>query len=520
MSCNLQKVCYKILNEYFGDIVARVGDALFQKGLNPLKVICTHSKLPYSKVSEALAVLVQHNLVTWEEWRPQTPGYTLLHDRILLILRFPRYVYLVREQFGEEGEMVVDVLLKEGQATASSIIITSCTKLYEAATDESAVAKGNLEQKHVVVRNHLLKLIENEFIQRCPSPQDPKVPVPVLSIKEDQLYSLPSELLDLKALQQEIQLRRAGDTKPAVTHPDAQIYWRVNYDRFHIEFRDSEIRNCVVRRVDPLAGECLGAMLKVSYTRSDPWASSMNVVTASEIRDHLKDLKYLDQYLKILEDDSGGCVQKVGDAGGGQYRLNMANAYETMTHALIDNIVQERFGSKAARVFRLIRKHRMMEQDQIGEISMIGKKEANLLSYRLLHDNFLRIHEQRKTLAPSPANKIIYLFHVDMNSVVRMILECCYKGLYNLMVQREMRSNDNRRLLEKRTRVDTIVENLKQSGGSEEQIQEVEEMVTPSERSLVEQVLATQDKLFDAETGLDDTIFILQMFLYYQMQKD
>lgn len=52
------------------------------------------------------------------------------------------------------------------------------------------------------------------------------------------------------------------------------------------------------------------------------------------------------------EDDSGGCVQKVGDAGGGQYRLNMANAYETMTHTLIDNIVQERFGSKAARIFR------------------------------------------------------------------------------------------------------------------------------------------------------------------------
>lgn len=54
-----------------------------------------------------------------------------------------------------------------------------------------------------------------------------------------------------------------------------------------------------------------------------------------------------------------------------------------------------------------------------------------------------------------------------------MILEWCYKGLYNLMVQREMRANYNRRLLEKRTRVDTIVENLKQSGGSEEQIQEV-----------------------------------------------
>lgn len=54
-----------------------------------------------------------------------------------------------------------------------------------------------------------------------------------------------------------------------------------------------------------------------------------------------------------------------------------------------------------------------------------------------------------------------------------MVLEWCYKALYNLMVQRETRAIDNRRLLEKRTRVDSIVENLKQSGGTDEQIQEV-----------------------------------------------
>lgn len=42
-------------------------------------------------------------------------------------------MYLVREQFGEEGEMVVDVILKEGQATASHIIVNSCLKLLEAS---------------------------------------------------------------------------------------------------------------------------------------------------------------------------------------------------------------------------------------------------------------------------------------------------------------------------------------------------------------------------------------------------
>ncbi|XP_076032891.1 RNA polymerase III subunit C isoform X2 [Oratosquilla oratoria] len=434
-----------------------------------------------------------------------------------MVLRFPRYVYLVRERHCEEGEMIVDVLMKEGQATASHIIITSCLKMIEHG--EEGGSGSALGDRHVTLKNLLLQLVEEQFIQRCPNPQDATKAVPVMTIKEELLYSLPTELIDLKAIQKEV-LHRQSSGCPGVTNfPDKDVFWRLNFDRFHLELRDSEIRNSIVRRVDPLAGECLGAVLKVSYTRSDPWAPTMNVVTASEIRDQLKNLKNLDMYLKILEEESGGCLQRFGDAGGGQYYVNMAAAYQTLTHNLLDNIVQERFGSKAARIFRLIREQKMMEQEQIGELSMIDKKEANMLVYKLLHDNFLHIHELRRTLTPSPANKNSYLFHVDMNLCVRMVLEWCYKALYNLMVQRETRHNENKRLLEKKTRVDTIVENLKQSGASEEQIQEVEEMVTPSEKELVQHVIATEDKLFHTETGLDETLLILHMYLYYQPQK-
>ncbi|KAK4327804.1 hypothetical protein Pmani_001729 [Petrolisthes manimaculis] len=484
MSLQLMKLTDKILNEYYGNIVAQVGKMLFERGSHPLRDIHRLTGLPRSKVAEALAVLIQHNLVLVEEWRPNIPSYNLLYDRVFLILRFPRYVFLVREQFGEEGEMVVDVILKEGQATASHIIVTSCVKLLEASENAggSSITSSSYELKHVTLRNHLIKLIENGFIQRCPSPQTLGKPCPSMSIKEDELHSFPPELLDLKALQQEIQARRAGNTNPDISHPNTDVLWRINYERFHVEFRDSEIRNSIHRRVDPLAGECLGAMLKLSYKTSDPWAPTLNPVSVAEIRDQLKDLKYLNQYLKILEEQSGGCVQLVGDAGGGQYRLNLANAVNTLTHALIYNIIQDRYGSKAARVFRLIHKNSMMEQEQIAEISMIGKKDAYTLCSRLFRDNFLQLHELRKTYAPSPANKTIYLFHVDINSVVRNILEWCYKALYNLIVQRETRGSENRRLLEKRTRVDSIVENLRQSGGTDDQIKEVEEMLSPRKK--------------------------------------
>ena len=75
----------------------------------------------------ALVTLVWKGQVTVNRKNPWKKFLSLLK---LLHLR---YVYLVREQFGEEAEMVVDVLLKEGQATASHVIVTSSLKLIEAA---------------------------------------------------------------------------------------------------------------------------------------------------------------------------------------------------------------------------------------------------------------------------------------------------------------------------------------------------------------------------------------------------
>ncbi|XP_050699805.1 DNA-directed RNA polymerase III subunit RPC3-like [Eriocheir sinensis] len=531
MSYSQQKVCDKILREYFGDIVAKVGAVLYQRGANPLRVICLHARLAQDKVSQALAVLIQHNLVTWEEWRPRVPAYTLLYERVLLILRFPRYVYLVREQFGEEAEMALDVVLKEGQAAASHIIVTSALKLMEAAENApSSTASSTSEPRHISQRNQLQRLIEGQFLQRCPAPQNTGQPIPVMSITGDLLYSFPPDLLDLKLLQQEIQVRAAAAAAGAATssaaapssakvaHPDADVFWRINYDRFHLEFRDAEIKNSIVRRVDPLAGECLNALLKLSYLKSDPWAVTLNPVTLAELRDTLKDLKYLEQYLRVLEEESGGCIRRYGDVGGGQYQVQIGAAFNTLTHTLVHQIVQERLGGKAARVFRLIHTHGMMEQDQVADVAMISKKDANLLTFRLAQHRLLLIHEVRKSLTPSPANKITYLFHVDTEGVVRMCVEWIYKTLYNLMVEREATQVDNARLLDKRTRVESIVENLRQSGGTEEQVREVEEMLTEGEVQQVEKVTATQDRLFDAEIGLDETLFVFQMFMYYQRQ--
>lgn len=57
-------------------------------------------------------------------------------------------------------------------------------------------------------------------------------------------------------------------------------------------------------------------------------------------------------YLIYLVEDSLKFLVKYGDMGGGQYVIQMKIAFEQLTWACINNIITEKFGSKAARIFR------------------------------------------------------------------------------------------------------------------------------------------------------------------------
>lgn len=78
------------------------------------------------------------------------------------------------------------------------------------------------------------------------------------------------------------------------------------FAEFFFNHRDSEIRNSIHRRVDPLAGECLGAMLKLSYRTSDPWAPTLNQVSVWE-----RDSMFVSQSMYEREHGLRGYVANV-----------------------------------------------------------------------------------------------------------------------------------------------------------------------------------------------------------------
>lgn len=114
----------------------------------------------------------------------------------------------------------------------------------------------------------------------------------------------------------------------------------------------------MTERFDINAGELMRQLINLMYLRTAPWAATSNPIPFTEIKEEVKKLnyseleQYLDQYLRLIEEDSSQFIKRVGDSGGGQYSINMKNAFEQLVWTTIESIVTERFGSKTARIFR------------------------------------------------------------------------------------------------------------------------------------------------------------------------
>lgn len=101
--------------------------------------------------------------------------------------------------------------------------------------------------------------------------------------------------------------------------------------------------------------------------------------------------------------------------------------------------------------------------------------------------------------------------------IVLMLVEIIYKAFYNAITRSMMDKDTNKRLMEKSLRLDAIVEAMKERNESEDVIQEILlETLTPPEKEILEKAKMRIKNLNSAEIGLDETLMIFQLYLFYQ----
>ncbi|NXW25078.1 RPC3 polymerase, partial [Circaetus pectoralis] len=511
------KLCSLLLQEHFGEIVEKIGTYLIRTGTQPLRMIVNDTGLLLDQVKKALCVLIQHNLVTYQLQKRGFVEYEAQCKRVLRILRYPRYIYSAKTLYNDTGELIVEELLLNGKMTMSAVVRKVADRLTETMEDGKTM-------DYTDVSNTFVRLADTHFVQRCPlipetpeTPDAPPPPAPMLVINEKDMYVVPRLNLIGKGKR-----RRSCDEEENGEHkakkqkqdgesseppPDDGIYWQVNIDRFHQHFRDQGIVSAVANRMDQTSSEIVRTMLRMSEVTTSSSAPYTQPLSSNEIFRSLPAgynivKQVLDQYLSLLADDPLEFVGKSGDSGGGMYTVSILCG----------------FGSRCARIFRLLLRKKHLEQKQVEDFAMIPAKEAKDMLYKMLSENFVSLQEIPKTPDHAPS-RTFYLYTVNILSSARMLLHRCYKSVANLIERRQYETKENKRLLEKSQRVEAILASMQATGAEDAQLQEIEEMITVPERQQLENLKRNVNKIDASENQVDETIFVLESFIESTMKK-
>ncbi|OWF46957.1 DNA-directed RNA polymerase III subunit RPC3 [Mizuhopecten yessoensis] len=493
MSQDRNALCCLILQEHFGELISKVAQVLLKKGPCILKYILVESGLQLKQVKKLLCLLIQHNIVTFDFNKKGLTEYTIHCDVIQWRIRFPRYIYCAKTLYGDAAELLVEELLHKGRCLMSETIIAITDKLNEAldASGHPGITAGLVKEKFE-------SLAKTHFIQRCRSCLDKEVTDEAAAGQppdEEELYIIPKMDIDGEASRKR-KLSTEGEGTPAKRSrteskesaevpKDDGVYWRVNFARFHQHIRDQTLVASTASKIDTKAGEVLRTFLRLSETKFSSGSTTSSAISVNEVFHALpKELfltrHVLEMYMTMLCDDMNGMFNKVDEMSGGLYAVNFYKGLQEIAKAHLESVVQERFGSKCLRIFRVLLMKQHSKQKQIEDYAMISAKEAKELLYNMFSENFITLTEVSKTPDHAPS-RTFYLFNVDIPQVTRIVQQRCYKAVKNAMIRRETEVAEHRRLLDKKERVDAILATLT----DKEQREEIEQTISPPEQEQI-----------------------------------
>ena len=299
MSEQKKRLCALLLEEYFGGVASAVGSHLSRWQNLPLSDLLRHVK----KGRLGVSALINHHMVTFKQGskRVDTAEYSVDMERILLLARYPRYMYLAKSVLGGEAELLVEELLKMGQDAPENLILRSTKRVAE---DSGDIKSSELISLHQV----FCQMVSERYFEKCPELNTISNGGVVPSF-EEYAESLPQRFvthnIDLKNIND---LAKRG--KELAFEESSSSLFRVNFERFHRLFRDQIIVSSVSKRIDASAGQLMSIFLsKVDADSPTADGVSNHIYLLNVMEDvnsaNCTDVKlrqFREHYIKILEE--------------------------------------------------------------------------------------------------------------------------------------------------------------------------------------------------------------------------
>ncbi|CAJ1977045.1 unnamed protein product [Sphenostylis stenocarpa] len=461
--------------------VQKVCENLFSHGSLTLDQLIRFTELTKDQVKNSLLVLVQHNCCQAFVSAPEDDDddadrlrvrtqYLVLFDNIIHRLRFPKFLETVTRTLDEECVELLDGLLRDGRLTLKQMVDRASQgkgKCFMMPVIENAV-----ETK--VVREILCKLLTARLVERCPAPE----PVVSTSFKETttrkrgaksaKIFEAP-ETLEQRVLEAAVPgdaIRYSftadmGSNADRETNSDdeqmisveentakeEEILWRANFEEFVRHLRHKALIENIRTQHDDGTATVLSAVLeatktvekKVKLENSVPL--SLDTITAEVMKTDTGRTMTMDRIRASLS--QLGCSQRmiVDDA----YSIDLKKIIERARNEEVESIVLKRYGRDAYRMFRLLSKDiGFHDTDQIAASTLVEKKEAPKLLYKLWKDNYLYME---KVVATGVKQITILMWKVNKPLLLEHVLDEMYHAALNLSLRMAFEQEKDEELL-------------------------------------------------------------------------
>uniref|UniRef100_A0A0N5A9T2 DNA-directed RNA polymerase III subunit RPC3 n=1 Tax=Syphacia muris TaxID=451379 RepID=A0A0N5A9T2_9BILA len=513
-------LCFEILDDYFGPIVASVGRMLLKES-GPLPSIAfrLRSEIRVHQIKQALVILEQHNLLKFGK-DDRRIVYSIAIQDVIRLSRAARCSLTAKTLYGEAAEAICEEIFSQGRLSCSDCIRRVSTRL---------------ELPPSEVKAQFVKLVESQLIIRCPKVEVHSAGMPVF-----ENLTFPFMMPDNISLRNEqctdgvngegangSRKRKHDDEN---IDPDFDIYWKLNFPRFERYLRDE-------MAIEAIDGECINsllrkaarALLKICETKTDSMLASSipisihDVIRCANVNNMELEKCDIEIALRILSDGQK-IVRKVGDSAGGLYIIDFENAVIMRCQRLIESVIREQIDSRAVRIFRLLLQKGHLEEEQVEKLAMLSSKEAKQVCYDLVEHKFASIRHIGKTNDFNTA-KTIYLYNVDLSKAAQEVYAQTCKALCNVIIRRKYETKEHKSLIERNLKRETIISTIQSDPGldddsKQQQIAEVEETyMTNEDRVTLEKYKQGQSRFLSSEIELDKDILLLSLFLEFSKMR-
>ncbi|KAJ0848175.1 putative RNA polymerase III Rpc82, C -terminal, winged helix-like DNA-binding domain superfamily [Helianthus annuus] len=465
------KLAAHIISTYFGDIVCKVCECLLRKGPLSQLEVARFTELTKQKVTDALLVLIHHNCV--QAFTIQQPGgfgeppkimtkYMALPDNIIHHMRFPKFLSIVSDEFGQECTEIFEGLLQHGRLSLNQTMDRYKDK-HKASGENSSATN--------VVHENFSKLAQARYIERCPAHEPFLEPLEEGAKKrakskiadatqtlearalaaaapmESQRFLVEADTLIGGVLDDEDSKKSSTtdivgekrklepETESWETNERKEILWRVNFEEFIRRLRHKSCVSHVTERVDSVAGIVLSAIFEASRKDETRVKTEKTVPLLLETI-YEEAMKTEEGRSLTLERVRAALVQlgcELPTIGIDEtYSIDLKKIIYQAQAQEVESIVLKKYGREAYRIFRLLsERERRIETDKISSTTFVEKKDALKILFQLWKDDYLNLER-----VGNEAQKMeIMLWELNKRSVWEQVLDDMYHAALNLKLR-------------------------------------------------------------------------------------